>query len=351
MRVTVRDRGRTRSDDVAFRLARFRPQTDLMPATRVLAQRLNGDPAVAATYPSTLGPRLFDPRIGVAAPGRETETPGAEAADLLARGTLRGQADFLTSLRGALEASGARLHTVAGAPGVNNLWTQDQFELGWVEVPRAGGRRQRMRVVVRPPLRSDDYETGLVAGRLALTRALGHRDLGVADIPAEAPDAGSTDEALNLGGNLESVPAWPGHPHGAIVVGDAPGRRPDPGLLGTMRAQSDTLVRVDVSWLEVGHADEITHVFRAANPHGWTVAVADPRLGVTLLRRAQAAGAGGLRSGDPSCDSRDAPSTPCWPTPRGRRETRPRRCGWTPWWRRCPRRSACRPARSCACRC
>lgn len=45
----------------------------------------------------------------------------------------------------------------------------------------------------------------------------------------------------------------------------------------------------------VGHADETTHVVRADNARGWTLAVADPRLAVELLRDAQREGAGKQR--------------------------------------------------------
>ncbi|WP_185441705.1 hypothetical protein [Kribbella qitaiheensis] len=42
-------------------------------------------------------------------------------------------------------------------------------------------------------------------------------------------------------------------------------------------------------------ADETTHVVRAGNACGWTLAVADPRLAVELLRKAQRDGAGAAR--------------------------------------------------------
>jgi protein-arginine deiminase len=51
-------------------------------------------------------------------------------------------------------------------------------------------------------------------------------------------------------------------------------------------------LRIDTSWLAIGHADETTHVVRADNARGWTLAVADPRLAEKLLRDAQRAGAG-----------------------------------------------------------
>ncbi|KJV05479.1 hypothetical protein VZ94_17890 [Methylocucumis oryzae] len=48
------------------------------------------------------------------------------------------------------------------------------------------------------------------------------------------------------------------------------------------------LLKIDTSWLAVGHVDEILQVVPANNRRGWTFAVPDPRLAVRLLRAAQA---------------------------------------------------------------
>ncbi|WP_272952576.1 protein-arginine deiminase family protein [Kribbella amoyensis] len=54
-------------------------------------------------------------------------------------------------------------------------------------------------------------------------------------------------------------------------------------------------VRIDTSWLLVGHVDETVHVVRADNERGWTLAVADPRSAVRLLEDAHRKGAGSVR--------------------------------------------------------
>ncbi|MBR8639766.1 hypothetical protein KEF29_11800 [Streptomyces tuirus] len=80
------------------------------------------------------------------------------------------------------------------------------------------------------------------------------------------------------------------------MYGTAPHRAPDPAFVRMIEAQGmQPAVTIDTSWLLVGHVDETVHVVRAGNERGWTLAVADPRQAVELLRRAQRAGEGGQR--------------------------------------------------------
>jgi len=104
-----------------------------------------------------------------------------------------------------------------------------------------------------------------------------------------------------MDGNIESLPPYAGYPQGRVVYGSGAvvgsDRRPDPALIGLLTGQGgyQPPVVIDTSWLVVGHADETMRVVRADNARGWTLAVADPRRAVTLLRDAQRAGAGKAR--------------------------------------------------------
>jgi protein-arginine deiminase len=51
-------------------------------------------------------------------------------------------------------------------------------------------------------------------------------------------------------------------------------------------------VRVDTSWLEIGHVDEFTAFLPAPTRRGWKLVVADPRLAYRLLRSAARRGHG-----------------------------------------------------------
>lgn len=101
---------------------------------------------------------------------------------------------------------------------------------------------------------------------------------------------------LNFTGNVESLPPYPGHPRGRVVYGATARRHPDRSFTTMPRAQgAQPPVVLDTSWLLVGHVDETVHVVRADNARGWTLAVADPRLALRLLRQARDAGEGGQR--------------------------------------------------------
>jgi len=133
----------------------------------------------------------------------------------------------------------------------------------------------------------------VVAGHVR-ARDLRGPDVGIVqELAAKASP--SLDDLLNMGGNIESLPPYAGSPHGRIVYGSG-ARRPDAGFITMVTGQGyQPPVVVDTSWLMVGHADETTHVVRADNARGWTLAVADPRLAVRLLRDVQRHGGGGQR--------------------------------------------------------
>ncbi|GAB3942095.1 hypothetical protein GCM10029976_062540 [Kribbella albertanoniae] len=118
-----------------------------------------------------------------------------------------------------------------------------------------------------------------------------------------------------MGGNLEALPPYDGYPQGRIVYG-AGERQPDPAYLKMVTSQGyQPPVVIDTSWLMIGHADETTHVVRADNARGWTLAVADPRLAAQLLRDVQKRGGGNQRlfadtnsTSKPTVDSLLAPA-------------------------------------------
>jgi hypothetical protein len=56
-------------------------------------------------------------------------------------------------------------------------------------------------------------------------------------------------------------------------------------------------LKLDTSWLTIAHVDEFVQFLPADNARGWTIAVADPRAGVEVLRTTQAAGHGTARHG------------------------------------------------------
>ncbi len=268
--LTVTDRGRTITDVVRLRVAPLMLQNDLQRAETVLAAKPNKGPG-------WLGP----------------ESPYPE-------GVPAEWSPFAKTLTQAARSTKAKLQFVQGTEnGWKDLWLQDTSEPATASMPKLGGS-QTMRILIRsgnvwefPDENGKMVATPRPAGRL-LYRDLRGPDVGIVQELSPVASDGLND-LLNMGGNLESLPPYAGYPHGRIVHGSGE-RHPDPAFIKMVTSQGyQPSVVIDTSWLMVGHADETTHVVRADNARGWTLAVADPRLAVKLLQDAQRGGAGGQK--------------------------------------------------------
>ncbi|NUR97711.1 MAG: hypothetical protein HOV67_20955, partial [Kribbellaceae bacterium] len=258
--LSVTDRGRTATDAVRMRVAPLMLQNDLQPAQTVLAGKPNtGQGWWGGTPPYQQG-----------APG---EWPR-----------------FAATLRKA-----TKVRFVRGTPdGWKDMWLQDSFEPATVSMAAVGGPHT-MRILIRSGNVWDlpAADTPRPSGRL-LYRDLRGPDIGIVQQLADKASPG-LDDLLNMGGNIESLPPYAGYPHGRIVYGSGE-RHPDAGFITLVTGQGyQPPVVVDTSWLMIGHADETTHVVRADNARGWTLAVADPRLAARLLRDVQRRGGGNAR--------------------------------------------------------
>jgi protein-arginine deiminase len=99
-------------------------------------------------------------------------------------------------------------------------------------------------------------------------------------------------------GNLETIPATPGHPVGQIVIGgDGLDHKTGPAteMMTLLKSQGmQSPIAVDTSWLSIGHVDEfIQFVPVPGSARGWKAVVADPTAGLDLLKGVQKAGHGG----------------------------------------------------------
>ncbi|MEU6914203.1 protein-arginine deiminase family protein [Streptomyces olindensis] len=271
--LTVTDRGRTAFDRVRLKVAPVLFQHDLQRAERVFAAR----PGPGRGVPP--GPWS----VGEAYRPREWRP-------------------FASSLVRAAGAAGLSRRDVTFTAGTEqwwrDIWRQDMVEPAVASVPAPGGGAHRMRVLLRAPVLWAPPEGGeatLSRSARLLFRDFRGPDVGVVQqfTPGRGP---SGIDLQNFTGNFESVPPYEGHPHGRVLYGSAPHRAPDPAFVRMIEAQGrQPSITVDTSWLLVGHVDETVHVVRAGTGRGWTLAVADPRRAVELLRQARNAGEGGQR--------------------------------------------------------
>lgn len=164
-----------------------------------------------------------------------------------------------------------------------DAWLQDAFEGGRATVPAAHGA-QSLRVayaagglIERSPVRAANPRSREVASLLELLRG---PDSGVLWSTVDPRDL----QLWHATGTLEATPPVPGAPNGVALLGI---RSKRPAAFQTvLEAQSaQPVVRLDTSWLDIGHSDEIVAVVPSGRPRGWSLVVSDPAQALRLLRR------------------------------------------------------------------
>jgi protein-arginine deiminase len=194
--------------------------------------------------------------------------------------------------------------TAAGVPApkgvlVQDQWTQDFFETGFMSMPGPGGMQHAMRVNIRSanesnpnsatnPLRS--------AGKIVFTVLRGKDVAGVQQF--DAARRGKFD-TLNSFGNFETIPPYTNgaesFPLGRILRGNIATYYPDKTFLQMMESQKvQQPLYIDTSWLLVGHVDETLSFIKASSPRGWVMLVNDPALAKKMLEQQSAAGNGSV---------------------------------------------------------
>jgi outer membrane protein OmpA-like peptidoglycan-associated protein len=109
-------------------------------------------------------------------------------------------------------------------------------------------------------------------------------------------------DSLNYGGNLQAAPPLAGEPQSKLVVGAKDkGRSPDPDLMFFLEAQRvQPLVKIDTSWLDVGHSDELmTFAPRGRSTSEFVILHAGPGLAFALVDAARSRWFDGLTQEPP----------------------------------------------------
>ncbi len=204
---------------------------------------------------------------------------------------------FQSALGSGLTAAGvSRPLTVVN---VQDQWTQDFFETGFMSMPAVGGGQKVIRVAFRS---ANVYGTGSFplrsAGRVVFALR-GPDSAAIQQYDSRYDPTGEMD-SLDSFGNTETIPPFThngvSYPMGRILRGSIPSFAPDPSFTKMLEAQlMQPLVNVDTSWLLVGHVDETISFIRASTPRGWVALVNDPRQAKDMLQNALNQGNGGVR--------------------------------------------------------
>lgn len=191
------------------------------------------------------------------------------------------QSKFVTDLGDAAAKAGVKKPIIELDAG-GDIWAQDFFEPGYTSMPGPGGP-----VVLHIMIRS--CQNTRSSGRLVFTQL---RSATVGAVQWLAPGA-SQDST----GNLDTIPPYSHngkhYPAGRAYMGI---QDPQPPymleFLDAQEAQSP--VRLDTSWLYVGHVDEFMHFLPVNTSRGWALVVDDPLAAVDMFKKLEKNGHGNV---------------------------------------------------------
>ncbi|MGX2996764.1 protein-arginine deiminase domain-containing protein [Streptomyces sp. JNUCC 64] len=217
----------------------------------------------------------------------------SKVRDAYVPGGVEEQHRFVEGLRREVRAAG--ITKPVRTLDTDDIWAQDFVEPGYVSMTGADGRQHALRVMIR----SAQDRPG---GRTLYTQLRGP---GTGVVQMKGPYARDQSDTLNSMGNLETIPPYThngkSYPAGRIIMGEwNDGERgvgrPAKSMSTFLKSQGQQApLRLDTSWLTVGHVDEFVQFLPADTERGWRLGLADPTAGLDLLREAHADGHGGKR--------------------------------------------------------
>ena len=170
-----------------------------------------------------------------------------------------------------------------------DIWTQDFFEPAYASMPGPNST-----ISVRILLRS--AQSTRTSGRQVFQQLRGPR-VGAFQ---PGPGSGFGWEEINSGGNIETIPPYKSrsgvrYPVGRVVMGKHFDVYPAESLVAFLDSQGlQKPLFLEAGWLSIGHVDEMVQFLPFDNELGFTIAVADTKSALDLLRKAVTDGHGGL---------------------------------------------------------
>ncbi|MBC8140151.1 MAG: hypothetical protein H7Y38_01780 [Armatimonadetes bacterium] len=182
-----------------------------------------------------------------------------------------------------------RLQVIDGSAVPHDIWMQDTVEIGVCAVPDGRGVKQ-----IPVPL------TGLRALHNGIKTApfddavRQHFAAAARYVPVQAAASRPNTRWIDWFGNMEVSPPVPGFPHGRVLTGYQKDLRFHPDFLAFLEAQGLQVppLFIDVSWLTIGHVDEIINFVPARGGKGFRALLPSPALAKSLLETAAKNGHG-----------------------------------------------------------
>lgn len=173
----------------------------------------------------------------------------------------------------------------------DDIWAQDFLEPAYASMPGPNGP-----IAIRVMLRS--AQSTRTGGRQIFEQLRGP-GVGGFQPPVGTGD-GFGHREINSFGNLETIPPYTSksgvkYPAGRIIMGKHFDRLPAKNMLDFLQGQRlQTPLILETGWLVIGHVDEFVQFLPYNNELGFTISISDTKSAIDLLRKASAAGHGGL---------------------------------------------------------
>ncbi len=173
---------------------------------------------------------------------------------------------------------------------IDDIWTQDLFEAGTMSMPGPGGKAHVIQVNVRTAAFYNEESHPRSGSQIIYTVFRGEDVAGAEAYKKHRTSDDYEMDSLNSTGNLEVFPPYThngkSYPLGRIFIGSIPSFHVDKFFMAMLESQGvQPPIKVDTSWLAVGHVDEIFSVTKMDNERGWGLLANDARLAREMLQK------------------------------------------------------------------
>ena len=200
-------------------------------------------------------------------------------------------APVVAQLAKIIPLTGAKLTRFPHTSVPHDVWIQDTVEFGVVCAREKGQIHQTTASLLGIRALHDGIKTE------PLDRAMAEYLQKRTDIlPIRAAVARPHTRWIDWFGNLEVTPPISGHPNGRVLIGRQKELAMHPDILAFLEKQKRQWppIEVDVSWLTIGHVDEVVNFIPANDALGFRVLMPSPTSAMHLLKGAVDAGQGNV---------------------------------------------------------
>ncbi|MBM4345167.1 MAG: hypothetical protein FJ100_17490 [Deltaproteobacteria bacterium] len=187
----------------------------------------------------------------------------------------------------ASQLAGKAVYETYESSSYADRWTQDFYQTGVVQMPGPGGKPQGYRMYNARPFYNAGGQTLPI---IWMRKALLGQDQAILAV-YKKPNSGTSYDSH---GNHDLVPPYVNAKgdfhHGRIVTGS--GVLPETWDWYDAQRVQGPILKLDSSWLIVGHIDEFSSYMPAKTPRGWKLMVGDNKMAKGMFEKAQADGFG-----------------------------------------------------------